>query len=332
VDKVILDTDPGIDDAMAIAYALAHPDIDLLALTTVFGNVNIEKTTRNAQYILDVFGATKVDVARGAGEPITQAPLPHAEHVHGDDGVGNTYPAEAPQLNDAAKHATVHELDAVDYIINAAKQHPGEITLIAVGPLTNIALALQKEPNLPSMVKQLIVMGGAVDEPGNVTPLAEANFFNDPHAADQLLAADWPMIVVGLDVTHAVMITDTSLARLRDEGGVTGDYLWRSSRFYIDFYAKAGAAKNESEPQCAMHDAAAIAYLVKPEAFTVVRGVARVIETGVAAGQLGIDRRGYTYATRDWENRAAGNGACMTVDAPAVLNSFLDTIIQHRLV
>lgn len=329
--KVILDTDPGIDDAMAIAYALAHPDIDLLALTTVFGNVSVDKATRNAQYILDVFGATNVDVVNGASVPVIQKPLPHSEFVHGDDGIGNCYPQQAHELNSNAKHTDIHALSAADYIIEQARAHPGEIDLIAVGPLSNLALALEKEPELPNLVKQLIVMGGAVDEPGNVTPVAEANFFNDPHAADQLLARDWPMTVVGLDVTHKVMITDTHLAKLRDNAGTMGDFLWRSSRFYIDFYSSKGAAKNQSEPQCAMHDAAAVAYLVEPDAFTVETGAARVIEAGVAAGQLTMDRRGYQYATDHWSNRAANNRACMGVNANRVLDSFVNTIIDHRL-
>ncbi len=330
--KVILDTDPGIDDAMAIAYAIAHPDIKLLGLTTVFGNVSVEKATRNAQYILDVMGVSDVAVAKGAGVPVVQSPLPHSEFVHGDDGIGNCYPQSDVALNANAQHAQLHALNAADYIIEQARAHPGEISLLAVGPLTNIALALEKEPDLPNLVKQLIVMGGAVDEPGNVTPLAEANFFNDPHAADRLLARDWPMMVVGLDVTHKVMITDTHLAKLRDEAGVTGDFLWRTSRFYIDFYTSKGAAKDAVEPQCAMHDAAAVAYLVEPDAFSVARGAARVIEDGVAAGQLALDRKGYQYTTEHWSERASNNGACMSVDAERVLDSFLTNIIAHRLV
>jgi len=298
----------------------------------VFGNISAEKATRNAQYILDVFGATDVDVAQGASVPIVQAPLPHSEFVHGDDGIGNCYPEGQVQLNASASHAQVHSLSAADYIVDQVRKHPGEISLVAVGPLSNIALALKQEPELPGLVKQLIVMGGAVDEPGNVTPLAEANFFNDPHAADQLLAHDWPMVVVGLDVTHQVMITDTHLARLRDEAGSTGDFLWRTSRFYVDFYANKGAAKGAGERQCAMHDAAALVYLVDPEAFSVERGAARVIDTGLAAGQLAMDRKGYQYATDHWANRATGNAACMEVDSPRVLNAFMDTLIQHQLV
>ncbi len=131
--KIILDTDPGVDDAMAIAYALAHPDIDLLALTTVFGNVNIDFATRNAQYILDTLGANTVAVAKGCAIPSVQSPLPHADFVHGADGLGNQYPGskpgqpatEAARLRSGARHANLEPLDAADFIIESARAAPG---------------------------------------------------------------------------------------------------------------------------------------------------------------------------------------------------------------
>jgi len=199
---MIIDTDPGVDDAMAIAYALSHPDIELLALTTVFGNTHLEATTRNACWLLDQFGAASVDVARGAALPMAQGPLPHAEFVHGADGVGNAYPSEPVVLNPSARHARIQESSAAEYIVSAARARPGEIALVAIGPLTNIAAALALEPSLPSLVHSLVIMGGTLDEPGNVSPAAEANFFNDPHAGDSILAADWPATLVGLDVTQ----------------------------------------------------------------------------------------------------------------------------------
>ena len=172
--KIILDTDPGVDDAMAIAYALAHPEIELLALTVVFGNINIDFATRNAQYVLDVLGANDVAVAKGAAVPSVQSPRPHADFVHGADGLGNVYPGSSPSVaapDDAplraeARHSTIESLDAADFIVNAARENPGEITLVAVGPLTNIAEALRREPALPSLVAGLVIMGGTVDEPG----------------------------------------------------------------------------------------------------------------------------------------------------------------------
>jgi len=197
--KIILDTDPGVDDAMAIAYAFCHPDIKLLGLTTVFGNINIDYATRNAMFILDQLGARDVAVAKGAAVPRERSPQPPADFVHGADGIGNQYPGSTPTspakdsatLNQSARHATIETLDAADFIIDAARSAPGEITLVAVGPMTNIAEALTREPQLPKLVRQLVIMGGAVDEPGNVSPVAEANFLNDPHAADHVFSVDF---------------------------------------------------------------------------------------------------------------------------------------------
>lgn len=345
--KIILDTDPGVDDAMAIAYALAHPDIELLGLTTVFGNTNIDFTTRNAQFVLDVFGATNVAVAKGASLPSVQSPLPHAEFVHGADGMGNVYPGSTPDnpsqmaasLNVDARHAHIEPVDAADFIINSARENPQQITLVAVGPLTNIAEAFRREPALPSLVAGLVIMGGTVDEPGNVSPVAEANFLNDPHAADALFAADWPATVVGLDVTHRIMITDTDLKRLDEHAGATGSLIWQTSRFYVDFYSSnrsmqdsaGGVEKNvANERQCAMHDAAAVACVLIPDAFTIVKGGARVVPDGFAIGQLTLDRLGYAYALPHWQNRPPV-GVCMSVDDHRVRQHFLQTIIDHHL-
>ena len=340
--KIIIDTDPGVDDAMAIAYACVHPDIRLLALTTVFGNINIDFATRNAQFILDTLGATDVAVARGAAVPSVQTPLPHADFVHGADGIGNVYPGSTPgqpaaqsvTLNPQARHATIEKLDAADFIIAAARQHPGEVTVVAIGPLTNVAEAYRREPALPSLLAGLVIMGGTVDEPGNVTPLAEANFFNDPHAADSLLAGDWPCTLVGLDVTHRIMLGDSDLKRLDEHAGLTGSLIWRSSRFYVDFYTHNGAAKDSAkqglEPQCAMHDAAAIACVLIPDAFDTESGAARIIPEGMASGQLALDRKGYNYATAHWQNRPSTH-VCMGVDAARVREHFISAIIDHHL-
>ena len=322
--KVILDTDPGVDDAMAIAYAFAHPDIELLALTVVFGNINIDFATRNAQYILDELGATDVAVAKGAAVPSVQEARPHADFVHGADGFGNVYPGSKPSvaavedavLRTEARHSTIEPLDAADFIINTVRDNPGQITLVAVGPLTNIAEALKREPSLPDLVAGLVIMGGTVDEPGNVSPVAEANFLNDPHAADELFAHDWPATIVGLDVTHRIMLKDSHLELLGQNAGRSGELIWNSSRFYVNFYTESGAAKeavaNGDEPQCAMHDAAAIAFVVMPDAFSTESGAARVVDGGVAVGQLALDRKGYDYPLPYWQNRAA-TSVCMKV-------------------
>lgn len=326
---LILDTDPGVDDTMAIAFALAHPDIDLLALTTVFGNTTVEFATRNAQYVLDVLGARDVAVARGAAAPRVQPAHPPPDFVHGGDGLGNVYPASpegaVPTAPDA-RHARVDERDAADLIVATARARPGELVLVAVGPLTNVAEALAREPRLPELVRELVVMGGSVDEPGNVSPLAEANFWNDPHAADEVFAADWPASVVGLDVTHRIMLDDAHLARLRDGAGATGDLIWRSSRFYVDFYS---ARANNGRRECAMHDAAALVHVVAPDAFERVAGGARVVTEGIAVGQLALDRTGHDYPEPHWAGRPPTR-ACVGVDAERVRAIFLDTIVAHH--
>lgn len=320
--KVILDTDPGIDDAQAIAYAIAHPDIELLGLTTVFGNALIDITTRNAVWLLEKFGRGDIPVARGAAHPLVQEPLPPADFVHGKNGLGEleiTPPIGSPIDKSAAQ-----------FIVDSVNASPGEITLVAVGPLTNIAAAMALDTNLSTKVKELIVMGGSVEEPGNVTPVAEANFFNDPHAADQVFAGDWPAVIVGLDVTHQVLLMDSHLARLRDNAGVTGQILWESSRFYVNFYSTHGVARDRDEPACAMHDATALVFLNERDAFELRAGGCRVAVDGVAAGQLILDYKGLEYKVPHWRSRPRVHAA-MAVDAERVREAFLDTIIDHKL-
>lgn len=332
---IIIDTDPGVDDAMAIAYAVCRPDIELVGLTTVFGNTSVALATRNARWLLERFGAADVPVARGAGTPRVQAPLPHADFVHGADGLGNTHPDGAHVVPAGAADAGapgIDALDAADFIVRAARARPGEITLVAIGPLTNVAIALEREPGLPGLLRELVVMGGTVIEPGNVSPVAEANFLNDPHAADEVLGQEWPLTVVGLDVTHRIMLRDADLDRLGAEAGETGAVLRAASRFYIDFYTARAAELDPAaaaHPMCAMHDAAAIARAVMPEAFTTLAGAARVVPDGIAVGQLALDRKGADYPVRHWAGRP-GVAVCMGVEAERVRDDFLDTIVEHH--
>lgn len=319
--KIIIDTDPGIDDAQAIAFAVAHPAIELLGLTTVFGNAAVDITSRNALSILEILGCPEIPVAVGAAEPLTQARLPAPDFVHGKDGIGN--------LNLAAPSSSAIDESAAEFIVRMANQHPGEITLVAIGPLTNIALAVSLDPQLPTKLKQLIVMGGTVDAPGNVTPLAEANFFNDPHAANQVLAHDWPVVLIGLDVTMQTLLTDEHFAQLRDNAGSMGKFLWDSSRFYIDFYTSRFTARGEKPavPSCAMHDASAVVYVVAPDSFEVLSGPAIVVEDGPAAGQLALDRKGDPYALPHWEDLPSSHAA-IAVDGQAVVTLFLQTLLD----
>jgi len=321
--NIIIDTDPGVDDAQAIALAIAHPQINLLGLTTVFGNATIDITTRNALTLLELFGDTDVPVARGAAEPLQQARMPSADFVHGADGLGN--------LNLPAPDRKASDESAAEFMVRLVNSRPGEITLVAIGPLTNIAQALKLDPLLPDKVKELVVMGGAVDEPGNVSPVAEANFICDPHAADSVLAHNWPITLIGLDVTHRILLRDSDTRELKNHAGKTGRFIWDSSRFYVDFYVNGHAISNEKERSCPMHDASAVVYLLERDAFNLTSGAARVVDHGVAVGQLIIDRKGAPYPLPHWRDRPIINAA-VAVDAERVRRAFLDTLIQHSLI
>src|ERR1700744_4459051 len=219
--KVIYDTDPGVDDAMALVFQALHPDIELLGITSVFGNATIDTTTHNALYLRSRF-APGVPVARGAAAPLSrQAPAPLG-WIHGDNGLGNI---DLGKTNDTA----LDPRPAHRFIIDTVRAHPGEVTLIAVGPMTNLALALAEDPGIARLVNRVVIMGGAFGVHGmhgNVSPAAEANIFNDPHSADQVLGAPWPLTVVGLDVTQRTIMSAAYLAKLRDEAGEDGQFVW----------------------------------------------------------------------------------------------------------
>ncbi|MFT6407423.1 MAG: inosine-uridine nucleoside N-ribohydrolase [Arenicella sp.] len=328
MQKIILDTDPGIDDAQAIAFAVAHPGLSLLGLTTVFGNADIDTTTNNALLILEKFGCPTVPVAKGAAQPLIQSRMPAPDFVHGKDGLGN--------LNLGNSSGAALDESAAQFIVRMANQFPGQISLVAVGPLTNIAHAVELDPDLPNKLKELVVMGGTVQQSGNVSPLAEANFINDPHAADIVCGYHWPLRIIGLDVTLDVMLRDSDLAQLRDKAGSTGQFIWDTSRFYVDFYTAHQNIHSEPNPErrCAMHDASAVVYLVERDAFSFVSGAARVVPDGIAAGQLAIDRKANSdgsYALPFWQNRPKVEAA-MQVDAERVRAAFLNIIIQHFLI
>ena len=190
--RIILDTDPGIDDALALFLALASPEVQLEAITTVSGNVDVTLTTYNALTLLELAGRTDIPVARGSDRPLIRRPF-NAAFVHGDNGLGGLQLPE-PRIQPVAEHA-------VDVIIEKILAAPGEITLVTIGPLTNIALALRREPRIAQQVREVVIMGGALRVPGNDTPAAEFNIYVDPHAAHIVLHAGWPIRLVSLDVT-----------------------------------------------------------------------------------------------------------------------------------
>lgn len=244
--KMILDCDTGVDDTMAIIYAALHPGIELLAVGSVWGNVDVPTATRNTIHTLEMVGKGNVPVAQGAAGPLLRKDADFAYFVHGEDGQGNAY--------DGAPVRPAAPTTAAQQIVDIVRANPGEVWLVPVGPLTNIATALALAPDLPSLVAGVSIMGGAALAPGNASPVAEANIAHDAEAAAAVFRAPWPIIMAGLDVTMKVFITPERRAVL-DAGGKAARYMSRIMQFYGDFYRKSlfGAWK------AAMHDTIAVA-------------------------------------------------------------------------
>ncbi|MBV8469622.1 MAG: nucleoside hydrolase [Burkholderiaceae bacterium] len=311
---VIFDTDPGIDDAMALLMLARHPAIDLRAVCTVFGNADVGTTTRNALKLSQLFGL-RVPVASGASGPLNPRPdLDFPAHIHGDDGLGG-HAGALPEAAGLLAAKPAHEL--MCDMINA---EPGQITLVAVGPLTNLALALRHDPGIAAKVRQVVIMGGAFGthgHGGNVTPVAEANIINDPEAADLVLTAPWPVVLVGLDVTQEVVMRQSDLASLQGRGAGAGDFIWDITRLYEHFYHTRDGIEGIYS-----HDASAAAFVVAPEAFGLRAGPVRVALDGIARGQTIQWSNGRSAAGTAWENCPAQQ-VCVSVDAPRVRAEFL---------
>jgi inosine-uridine nucleoside N-ribohydrolase len=308
--RILFDTDPGIDDAMALAMLALDPRAELVGITTVFGNVPIELTTRNALALRELFGIPEVPVARGAARPLVKPAGDFADFVHGANGLGNV---ELPEPSGA-----LDPRPAAQFIVEMARRHSGELVLVPVGPLTNLALALQLDPELPRHVREVVLMGGAFGthgHGGNMSPVAEANIFNDPHAADLVATAPWPVTFVGLDVTHEVVMTTGYLDELGARGGPHGTFLRDITRFYEAFYEfRTGGG-------ICCHDATAVACALDASAFTRRPGAVRVVTEGLAAGQTIQSVRGSRFPATDWDARPEQQ-VCTGVDVARVLADF----------
>ena len=270
--KIIIDTDPGVDDTMAIFFALCSPELDVIGLTTIFGNVHTELATRNALRLLEIAGRTDIPVAHGADDALTgpfEGPVPF---VHGTDGQGDIFlpdPAGAPV-----------NMSAAQFIVEQLRAHPGEITLAPVGPLTNIALALRLEPRITEWVDEVVLMGGNALVPGNASPAGEANIRNDPEAADLVFGADWPVTMVGLDVTLKVHMTPEDIAEYEHHGNPMSDHITRVLPHYRDYFESNYPAKG-----IYVHDSSAIAYIIEPSLFETKRWAIRVGTGGLGRGK-----------------------------------------------
>lgn len=251
-EKILIDCDPGIDDAVALLLAVANPRVDLVGVTTVAGNRPIEQVTLNALQLLTLYGAQDVTVAAGSTMPLAREPV-FAES-HGETGLGGF------ALPDPSTTASAQ--DGVSFLIDTVMAcEPGELTIIAIGPLTNLALAVQKEPAIAERVKRVVIMGGAALA-GNMSPNAEFNFYADAEAAGIVLDAGWSVVLLGLNLTWQSAVPHQVLSAIAD----SDSKIARALEAWINFYAEGETTPDHDGPS--LHDACAVAYVIDPTLVT----------------------------------------------------------------
>ncbi len=274
--RILIDTDPGIDDAAAILLALASPEVHLEGLSTVHGNCSVEQATINALSVLELARASHIPVARGCSLPLVQPSL-LAPETHGNSGLGYAHlppPASRP----------IHQ-HSVDFLIEKILSAPGEITLVAIGPLTNIALAIRKEPAVVNAVREVIIMGGAIRLEGNTTPLAEFNTYVDPHAAHMVYHSGMPITLVPLDVTYQCILRPDDVQRLQKINSPIPAFLAEATRFYMEFHNE-----YQNIDGCIINDPLALALTFAPELCTYEELYVDVdISGGVSMGKTFAD-------------------------------------------
>jgi inosine-uridine nucleoside N-ribohydrolase len=299
---MLLDVDTGLDDALALALAVRHPGIHLEAVTTVAGNVGLELTTRNTLRVLDWLGATAVPVAAGADRPLA-GEVREARHWHGDDGLGGA--------TLSASQRTPLE-DAVGYLIERVLSDPGELTLVCLGPLTNIALAIQRQPKIVPAVREIVLMGGAARPPGNVTPVAEFNIYADPEAAAIVFAQPWPVTMVGLDVTSRVQLTGADRDALRNQTSPEATLVRELTHRLFDVLGYSAMS---------LHDPLAVAVAADPSLVTTVETQLQVETRGEhTTGQTVADLRTRRH------DAARTSRVCLDVDVERARALFFATL------
>ena len=300
--KVIFDTDPGIDDAMALLYLHACDDLELLAMTTTPGNADLDQCTRNALILCEMFGID-VPVYRGAATAMdgtTSGEYP--DFVHGADGLGDV---GLPEV-----HRDVASPDAASALIESSKEHAGELTLLAVGRLTNVALAVRQDPGFAERLREIVIMGGTHEHPGNVTPWAEANIMGDPEAAEIVFRTGVPLTMVGLDVTTQTRMSHEYLEPIAASLGGMGDFILAINKTYADYHIR-----TEGRHDFPVHDSSAVAYTAHREWFGTLTGNLSCVLDG--------DQRGRTV----FRQASAGpHKVCMSVKSEAMLQDYADRV------
>ena len=283
--RLLIDCDPGVDDALALIVAAAHPQPEILAVTTVAGNVGVDLTTRNAHFVLDLLGLD-VPVTPGARGPLHRA-FEDASDTHGGDGLGNLSRFRLP--DGSPKYALAppapSEDQAAQAIVDLIQAHSGEVTLVATGPLTNLAHALEVDPAILGRLSRLVIMGGAYRVRGNVRPWAEYNFWCDPDAAALVVSQPVPKTLVGLDVTHQVVLERTLVENeIRPIGSVLSEFVCDATEAYAAFDSRTYGVKGNF-----IHDAVALAAALEQEIVSTKPMCVRVETETDRAGQCVID-------------------------------------------
>uniref|UniRef100_A0A2C9V836 Inosine nucleosidase n=2 Tax=Manihot esculenta TaxID=3983 RepID=A0A2C9V836_MANES len=275
--KLIIDTDPGIDDSMAILMAFQSPELEILGLTTVFGNVTTKNATRNALLLCEIAGCPGVPVAEGSPEPLKGGEPRVADFVHGSDGLGNIF-LPSPTVKKFEK-------TAAEFLVDKVSEYPGEVSVLALGPLTNLALAIKRDSSFASKVKRIVVLGGAFFALGNVNPAAEANIYGDPEAADVVFTSGANIAVIGINITTQVKLTDDDLLELRQSKGKHAQILCDMCKFYRDWHVKSDGVYG-----IFLHDPVSFVALVRPDLFSFKKGVVRVETQGISVGHTLMDQ------------------------------------------
>jgi purine nucleosidase len=311
VVDILVDVDTGIDDALMLLYLSGSPEANIVAAGSVHGNVPAPTGARNTRYVFDLVGLDRVPVAVGCHRPMAQ-PLMTAEWVHGQDGLGN--------INAPPPRNPLSEETAVEQMVRLARERPGQLTIVAVGPLTNLGTALLVEPRLPELIRQVVVMGGAIAAPGNSSPVAEANIWHDPEAADLVFGAAWDVVLAPLDVTMVAILKGKNLDRIESADSERGRFATAILQHYTSFYGAALGVRGS-----ALHDPLAGALALDPS-------ICDYLDKPIHVAMRGEETRGMTVVDRRHREHADESARppvhiAMQVDSDRFLEMFVQRVL-----
>ena len=301
--KIVIDTDPGIDDAMAILYGHSAPEIELVGLTTVFGNVMVPQSTQNALYLTELMGVD-LPVAQGAATPHDFPEYEPSTRVHGPEGFGDL-------VGLRTSRRAIDE-SAAEFLVRQARENKGELVICAIAPLTNIADAMRLDPEFARNASRIVLMGGAVDRPGNATPFAEANIYHDPHSAAEVLNSGADIVMVGLDVTLRTLCDRQDFEDIAAAAPKTGGFLRDIGAFYLKYYTEVA-----NEDGCGLHDSTALIACTHPELF-------HMEATGVS---VALEGKEFGNTVRD--SGKPPISVCLDIDADAVKSLFMQRVMAN---